>query len=197
MNHRRITALLISLTAAASVTACGPSEDPLPGPTLPAPSTTRAFPARPKTISLKDVDPCQLLTDQQLEQLTYGKNRLPDKGSRLGEAQCSVGNDFGPMPRLGSLISLVISEDITTWLTPERQQGLEGTRQISIAGYPALEITGKLTKDDCQVVVDVADGQYLDVLAAPNHGRGASPEPYCVEAKRVAEMVMATLLAKQ
>ncbi|WP_086819526.1 DUF3558 domain-containing protein [Allokutzneria sp. NRRL B-24872] len=196
MSHRRTTVLLTILIAT-SVTACGSSEDPRPTPTSAAQSTTRAFPPRPKDISLKDVDPCQLLTDQQLEQLTYGRNRLPDKGSRLGEAQCSVGNDFGPMPRLGSLISLVVSEDITAWLTPERQSGLEGSQRISIAGYPALEITGKATKDDCQVVVDVADGQYLDILSAPNRGRGTSPEPYCVEAKRVAEMVMTTLLAKR
>ncbi|MCP3800378.1 DUF3558 domain-containing protein [Allokutzneria sp. A3M-2-11 16] len=184
-----------------SATACGGTPQGAPSTTATSvPTTTgthRPLPPRPREISLKGVDPCQVLTDQQLAQLRYSKTRLPDTGNRLGEAQCSVGNTFGSSPNYGSLISLVVNEDITEWFTPDRQAGLSSTNKITVAGFPALEITGKQLRDDCQVLVDVTNGEYLDVLSNPRGERGTSPEPYCVEAKRVAELAMQTLLARK
>ncbi|WP_083383807.1 DUF3558 domain-containing protein [Allokutzneria albata] len=193
---------MICLALLVSVSACdsGTPQDTPPTTAISAPTTTgtsRPLPPRPRDISLKGVDPCRVLTDQQLEQLRYSKTRLPDTGNRLGEAQCSVGNTFGSPPNYGSLISLIVNEDITEWFTPDRQAGLSATNKIDIAGFPALEVTGKQLKDDCQVLVDVANGEYLDILSSPRGERGTSPEPFCAEARRVAELAMQTLLSRK
>ncbi|GAA3992211.1 hypothetical protein GCM10022247_09170 [Allokutzneria multivorans] len=197
---RRSLSFLATLALLSTLTACGGNKiDGAHSSTAATPSTSvapRPLGSRPKDVSLKEVDPCQVLTDEQLQQLRYSKTRRPDKGNRLDEPQCSVGNSFGPPPNLSSLISLVVNEDISAWLTPERQGGLASSNKITVAGFPALEMTGKRLKDDCQVVVDVADGQYLDVFSTTARERGTSPEPFCVEARRVAEMAVQTLLAR-
>ncbi|WP_086830144.1 DUF3558 domain-containing protein, partial [Allokutzneria sp. NRRL B-24872] len=164
------------------------------------PSTTtapRLLPPRPKDLPIKGVDPCTLLSAEQLAQLSYRSEGRPVGDQRPGEEQCSFSQPLAAPARSGSLVTLVTNEDATEHLKPERRSGTTTTDETKVAGFPSVKITKKLPLENCQIVVDVTDGQYLDVLATPLVGRGTDTETYCREAQRVAEFAIQTLLARR
>jgi hypothetical protein len=81
------------------------------------------------------------------------------------------------------------------WLTdPDRKRNANLARKTTISAFPALVLPHPSIVDNCAVVVDVHDGQYLEVDSSPSGGaKGTSPDPYCAEAQRVAEMAIQTL----
>jgi hypothetical protein len=64
--------------------------------------------------------------------------------------------------------------------------------------FPALVLPNPSFVDNCAVVVDVHDGQYLEVDSSPSGGaKGSSPDPYCTEAQRVAGLAIQTLSTRR
>ena len=179
-------------TAATSTTGAAPS------------STAHLLPPRPRDLDITGVDPCKdVLTFAQLHQLAYdlGYERPPGgvKVDTDNAPSCTYSSSRPtdqPSRDIGSLISIATSAGADVWLTdPGRKTAYT---QTTVAQFPALVIPHPNFDDVCLVVVDVHDGQYLAVESSPSgKGRGTSPDPYCAEAKRVAELVMQNLLARR
>jgi len=104
-----------------------------------------------------------------------------------------------PSRKIGSLISISTSEGAEAWLTdPRRKTSADLHRKASVAGFPALILPHPSFVDDCAVVVDVHDGQYLEVDSSPGgDAEGTSPDPYCSEAGRVSGIVLRNLSARK
>jgi hypothetical protein len=155
---------------------------------------------------LTGVDPCSdVLTVKQLHLLAYdlGYQRRPQPGTSgvHGGPDCSYSSSLPPDQAsrdIGVLISISTSEGAEAWLIdPARKSSADLARHATVAGFPALVLPNPKFVDNCAVVVDVHDGQYLEVAGNPSGGaKGSSPEPYCAEAQRVAELVIATLSAR-
>jgi hypothetical protein len=177
---------------------------------VPAASTSTdssvALPPRPRQLDLKDVDPCRdVLTGSQLHQLAYdlGYQRAPQPGRSgiNGGKTCTYSSSTPPdQPSrdVAALIVISTSEGVVKWLTdPQRRSSTEAGRQTVVEGFPALVIPNPSVVDNCAVIVDVHDDQYLQVDGSADGGvRGTSPDPYCDEAQRVAGMVIETLSAR-
>lgn len=171
-----------------------------------APSSTgHLLPPRPRNVDLTGVDPCKdVLTFAQLHQLAYdlGYERPPiaDQVYTDNGRTCTYSSSRPtdqPSRDIGSLIDISTSAGAEIWIT-EKQSRARTIRQTTVVQFPALVIPHPNFKDVCAVIVDVHDGQYLDVQASPSgKGGGTSPDPYCAEAQRVAEMVMQNLLARR
>jgi hypothetical protein len=205
--------LLLLLSACSSSTSGSPvPESPNVGESTAGPTVTGASPSstahllppRPRDLDLTGVDPCKdVLTSAQLHQLAYdmGYERPPQGGPVYTDngRTCTYSSSRPtdqPSRDIGSLIDISTSAGAEVWLTdPSRKTTYS---QTTVLQFPALVIPHPNFPDVCLVVVDVHDGQYLEVLADPaGTSRGTSHDPYCAEAKRVAEMVMQNLLARR
>lgn len=70
------------------------------------------------------------------------------------------------------------------------------TEQIQVGGYPALIVRTPGLADACNVEVDTADGQFLDVLADDGGHRQPPPQAvFCDRARRLAAEAMTSLEA--
>ena len=170
-------------------------------------STARVLPQRPRELDLTGVNPCtDVLTRDQLHQLAYdlGYQRKPQAGKSdiHGGQAClyaSTSPPDQPSRDIASLITISTSEGAEAWLNdPRRKRSPDQYRVTTILGFPALILPNPAVVDNCDVVVDVHSGQYLEVN--PSSGgskRGTSPDPYCAEGQRVAELVVQNLLARR
>ncbi|RJQ67513.1 DUF3558 domain-containing protein [Pseudonocardiaceae bacterium YIM PH 21723] len=191
--RRWLVLLLTTLTLCASCTSLGYKETagapvrrtlpPLP------PVTTVSLPPRPSNIPLAGRNACKILKQEQLSQLSLDRGPLPDAEKGFGNAPtCSYRNSVG---RFGARLALVTVSGADVWLS--EQAGVEA-RAITVGGFGALTVTNPNQPDFCNVEVDVADGQFLDVLYR-NDGNNPAPsqETLCKGAQRVAESAMTSL----
>ncbi|GAA0526533.1 hypothetical protein GCM10011581_13090 [Saccharopolyspora subtropica] len=193
---RWIIGALGAATAAATLTGCGlwyseravgtapPSPPPPPPPTTSAPP-----PPRPFELGLDGVDPCRLLTDDQRNQLGFDRDPIPDSEAGFGNAAtCSYRNTTG---KVGARLALITTEGMGVWTDDTAQ--VEAT-PVVIGGFPALVIKTPGLDLSCNVAVDVAEGQHLDVLYRDDGGRPPPPvDQLCAGAQRVAEDAISTL----
>lgn len=161
---------------------------PLP----PPPPTTSApppLPPRPFELALDGVDPCQLLTADQRHQL--GFDRAPLAGSEVGfgdAATCSYRNTTA---KVGARLALITTESMGVWTDDTAQ--VEAS-PVVIGGFPALVIKTPGLDLSCNVAVDVAEGQHLDVLYRDDGGQPPPPvDQLCAGAQRVAEDALSSL----
>jgi hypothetical protein len=142
---------------------------------------------------LNDTDPCRLLTADQRAQLGFDRDPLPDSEGGFGDAPtCSFRNTTA---KVGARLSLVTTEGMSVWTDDTAQ--VEAT-PVVIAGFPALIIKTPDLDLSCNVAVDVAQGQHLDVLYRDDGGQPAPPlEQLCEGAQRVAEDAVRTLASPQ
>jgi Protein of unknown function (DUF3558) len=175
--------------------------------TAPPSSTAPLLPPRPRELDISDVNPCtDVLTRDQLHQLAYdlGYQRSPIAGKSAisGGPTCTYGSASPfdqPSRKIGSVIGVSTSEGAEAWLTdPHRKAAADLHRLAMIAGFPALVLPHPDIADFCAVVVDVHDGQYLEIYSSPDGGEeGTSPDPYCSEAQRVSGIVLQNLMARR
>jgi hypothetical protein len=197
------TGSLLLLAALASACSDSASGTPLPQSTPPpattstsiAPATSRLLPPRPADLDLTGMDPCKALTEAQGKQLGYDRGwerpPTPDFDYVTNTPNCSYGSS---QREFGSIIAFVTTESAETWISdPGRDTGVR-PQVTTISEFPALQITvpsSKKMHNNCQIVVDVHDKQYIDVFSdqlVGGHVTGAAP--YCAEARRVAAMVL-------
>ena len=192
--------MLLVVGIASSCSDSGPGTPPLQStPTMASTPTTtatsRLLPPRSADLDLTGLDPCKALTEAQGKQLDYDRGwerpPTPDFDYLTKTPNCSYGSS---QREFGSIIAFVTSEDAQTWLTdPRRDTGVR-PQVTTVSGFPALQITvpnSKKMHDNCQIVVDVHDKQYIDVFSdqlVGGHVTGSAP--YCTEARKVAAMVL-------
>ncbi|MBK0870713.1 MAG: DUF3558 domain-containing protein [Saccharopolyspora sp.] len=168
------------------------AETTAPPPPPPAPPTTSApapLPPRPFEMNMAGVDPCDLLTEQQRGQLGFDREPLADAEAGFGDAPtCSFRNTTA---KVGARLSLITTESMDVWTDDTAQ--VQAT-PVVLGGFPALVIKTPDLDMACNVAVDVAAGQHLDVLYRDDGGQPAPPlDALCAGAQRVAENAVASL----
>ncbi|HET8641118.1 MAG TPA: DUF3558 domain-containing protein [Pseudonocardiaceae bacterium] len=202
----RASTLLFSLAVLAGASACA---DPTTGTASPAPSEAERpsnsagapLPTRPESLPLDGVDPCSLLTDQQLAAFSIDRppaNGQSSSGPLKGAPDCNFEASSGSANDWGFLIIASTSVGLPAYL--EQIQGNPTRRVITVSGFPAIQDEQKSSvgpgNDTCFVDVDVADGQMLalqfgQVAADPD--KVLPMETLCAKAVEVAEAALTTL----
>jgi Protein of unknown function (DUF3558) len=159
-------------------------------PSRAAPTTTTSLtlPPRPREIPLDKVNPCTILTKDQRAALSLDTTPSPYTDTELKAKACTIrGTYSGQVARL----ALVTGEGADLWISDEAQNT---AKVISVVGFPALQVRTPGLDTLCNVEVDVARGEHLDVLF--RDGGGATPlsqDDLCLGAQRVAEAAMTSL----
>ncbi|MEU5691109.1 DUF3558 domain-containing protein [Actinosynnema sp. NPDC020468] len=183
-----VASSLVSCTATPVEKTDGHVDEPLSVTTTFAPG-----PPRPSEIRLDGVDPCTVLSPDQLRQLSLD---LPPSGyveSGFGNAKaCSIRSGIsGNVVRL----ALVTVEGVGVWLDENAQVD---ARPLTIAGFPAMTVRTPGLDQLCNVEVDVANGQFLDVMFRDGGNAQKLPQDaLCLGAQRAAEAAVAGLLQRR
>lgn len=189
--RRSVPALLASVTMLTFITACSDSRSGTPTPGTATSTTESTFTkpssARPREIKLDGKDPCQLLTAEQLPPLKI------DEAGRPGTAPAFMAKDCSwTVTGADSRLAPVTSEGIEVWTSGKRTGQAEETAPI--ATFPAISVTASSDQDRCDVMVDVADGQYLlATFSVSPSFRARFPKP-CDGARQLAEAAMRNLV---
>jgi hypothetical protein len=180
------------------LTACAPAATPAAAPTpttAPPPTTVLVpLPGRPFPIQLDDLDPCDLLAPDDLAAIGLELGGNPDvreSGLYNGvTARCSW---QGFEPRA---ISVRVSLSVTSGIELFTDRAVPGiVTPLDVRGFPAVLARADEFPEDCSVIVDVADGQALDVQFRDGGRRPRNPQDeLCEGAQQVAGLVMDTLL---
>jgi len=89
-------------------------------------------------------------------------------------------------------IALVLVSGAEVWLSENAQVDYSVS---TIEGFTAITVRTPDVHDVCNVEIDVADGQFLDVMFRDGGNSTAVQQDHlCLGAQRVAEAVMASLL---
>ena len=164
------------------------SVDPSTAPTTTSPSLT--MPARPREIPLDKVNPCTILTRSQRTALSLDETPSPYTDTELKARACTIrGTYSGVVARLAT----VTNEGADLWISDEAQ---DTAKVVAVVGFPALEVRTPGLDTVCNVEVDLAQGEFLDVMF--RDGGNAKPlaqDDLCLGAQRVAEAAVTTLSA--
>lgn len=192
----RIMALLVLAVALAGCTAAPEQSadvDTSPS-TPPTTTTTRVdLPPRPRAIPLDGMDPCAVLTADQRSALSLDNPPSPYVESSFGNAKaCTIrSTTSGNVAR----IALVLVSGADVWLSDNAQVEY---KMGSIEGFAAITVRTPDMDDVCNVEVDVAEGQFLDVMFRDGGNSTAVQQDHlCLGALRVAEAAMASLLQRR
>ncbi|MBP2339682.1 hypothetical protein JOF41_005860 [Saccharothrix coeruleofusca] len=154
-----------------------------------APSSTSKAPAdRPKTINLRDVDPCTLLTEQQRAQLGLNRPPLKSTNSVYDSPVCNISR-----------------EDRQYWvgITTATTAGVEwytdgsflgDAQNLQVGGFPAVVGTSKDDQYVCFLGIDVSDGQMVAVQT--NSGGETGQAQLCQVAQQIAGAAIETLMSR-
>lgn len=160
---------------------------PPPTPVAP-PSTPEPEPERPFNIAMAERAPCDMLTADQRDQLGFDRGPVPAKDESFDARTCSYRNTSA---KVGARLSAVTVEGMDVWTDDTAQVD---TARTTVHGFPGLIIKTPGLDQSCNVAVDTADGQQLDVLYRDD---GAQPPPpvddLCAGAQRVADEAVNTL----
>jgi Protein of unknown function (DUF3558) len=151
-----------------------------------------ALPPRPREINLNGIQPCDLLTEQQREQLGFDRPPVPANNPNFGVPDCTIGNS-----RIGlaTKVMPVPNKDLSYWF--DKDQVNADPQVIDVAGFPALLNKTPGQTKFCNVDVGVAKGQFLDVMYANSGARTPPPlDSLCDGAKQVATAAMQSLVSK-
>ena len=192
----RITALLIVAVALAGCTA-GPAPSALDSAPPSSPPTTSStlmdFPQRPRAVPLDGLDPCAVLTPDQRTSLSLDNPPSAYVETSFGGAKaCTIrSTTSGNVARL----ALVLASGADVWLSENAQVEYAVS---SIEGFAAITVRTPGIDDVCNVEIDVAEGQFLDVMFRDGGNSTAVQQDHlCLGAQRVAEAAMASLLQKR
>jgi hypothetical protein len=211
MGMRRPVSLAVLAILVAGNVACADSEAGTPRPTpftnstssveAPASTTGGSLPPRPRSLTLDGVDPCNLITRQQLASFSIDRPPRGDTGSSgpLKDAPgCSFITSAGAANDWGFLIIVSTTVGLSEYLEQIRDNPTR--RVITVGGFPAIRDEQKSNigpgNDTCFVDVDVADGQMLALQfgqIAADEGEVLPMETLCAKAVEVAEAALTTL----
>jgi hypothetical protein len=177
------------------VAACGVEEPARPA--QPPEQGQVELPPRPREVRLDGVDPCSLLTEEQRAELGLDGRPVSTKDP-VGLYQgaevplCTIG---GFEPRAVTVgVSLVTSVGIELFTSGDLAAEIQ---PVVVRGFPAVVAVPTRFSDYCTVIVDVAQGQLLDVQFATGGRQPPISQPQlCRDAETVAGAVMVTLLQR-
>jgi hypothetical protein len=158
--------------------------------------TVELLPPRARELDLSDVDPCTgLLTDEQLRELGYdlGYARPPkaESSREYDGPTCTFSStnlSGGKSRNILTLVGISTADGVSSITVSSSQPEV-----MRIADFSALVLPNPSLPDSCLVVVDNAEGQFLEVSSGPITSPGSGLTPYCDEAERVALMAIRTI----
>lgn len=172
---------------------------PVPGAPAPAPGAAPPavdLPPRPREVRLDGLDPCTLLTESDRRELGLDQRPVLDVAPSAlygGVTQlCSIG---GFEPRAISVgVELSVTGGIELFFRPGVRSEIRSAR---VGDFPAIVAVPVIDRF-CTVVIDVAPAQVVDVSASDGGRVPPIPqEDLCVDAERVAELVLTNLLLER
>lgn len=180
---------MASCTPAPEKKADGRVDEPLPA----TPTTEASLPPRPRELRLDDVDPCAVLSPEQRIALNLDNPPSAYVETSFGNAKaCTMrSNISGNVVRL----ALVTVEGVDVWLSENAQVHAVRT---TVAGFTGLTVRTPGMDNVCNVEVDVAEGQFLDVMFRDGGNEtAAKQDTLCQGAQRAAEAAVAGLLQRR
>ncbi|GAA3636871.1 hypothetical protein GCM10022267_24240 [Lentzea roselyniae] len=189
----KIIAAASVLVAATACTSSGEKGKPSPtsggSPTSGTSGSAKELPKRPTELKLDGVDACKLLTQAQMDQI---------KVTEAVPQQIEVSN-FGKAPgcfyenglKYSYTVVLVTNKGVPFWLSGS---GNLDVKVVDVAGYGAAQLTLTGTNSvNCNVTVDVAEGQQLHMSYDPVTEKGDSQDQMCSKANKAAALAVETL----
>ncbi len=176
MHRLALLAAVLAIGAGCSAPVAG---SPAPGP------------VRPREVRLDGVDPCTLLTPDQRKQL--GLDQPPQSLTSAGgdRVLCSWrGNE----PRaVSASVILLLQAGIERF---DRSFPRAVFTDTVLRGYPSLEIQSAGPLVDCELAVDVAAGQVLDVHFSDDGRKPPVPlDQLCDSVRVAADFALGNVLA--
>jgi hypothetical protein len=179
-----------------TLTGCGlmqPETAVNTSPSAVAPPTSSApppLPPRPFEMPLDHTDPCQVLTPDQRGQLGFDRGPTPDSEPGFGHAATCSFRDS--QAKVATRLALITNTGMDVWTGDTAQ--VDATPRV-LDGFPALVVKTPKLDTACNVEVDVADGQQLDVLYRDDGAKPPGPlDQLCAGAQRVAEESVTSLI---
>lgn len=191
----RISKLAVVVVAAAALSACtsaGEAGNPTPAPVTSGSSGNDSgskLPQRPENMSLSSVDPCKLLTADQMKQIDTAASR--PESLELVDGGNSPSCHYSNAGRFTYTVGAVTHKGVNYWL---EGSGNVTTSVTEVADYGAvkIELSGG-SGFDCSIAVDVADGQQLMVSYIPKTTDEKDQAVLCGKAEKAAGFALATL----
>jgi hypothetical protein len=152
------------------------------------------LPTRTKDVSLRDTEPCRLLTPGQLDELKEnGAPRAIAQDNRRDGPTCAFDVDATP-PTYTYYLETITAADLEDWISGSHRKAGMIQQPVDVPGYPAVvrhapDAGGVL---DCETLVGVADGQTLRAEVAPDD-RSMDQEQLCAMSTNLAKMALRTL----
>jgi hypothetical protein len=147
---------------------------------------------RPRDASHKGLNPCQLLTAEQLAQfgLTAGERGVSPVDAWNGVPECRY---MHPTKYVFYRVILDQFYGVDYWpnLLVDRYE----SRLLKVSEFPAVQYYDKHTSGEgCGVAVGVADKQQLNITFKPHLNKDFTQDQMCEEARKMAEQALASLL---
>ncbi|GLZ33272.1 hypothetical protein Lesp02_54600 [Lentzea sp. NBRC 105346] len=140
-------------------------------------------------MKLDGIDECKTLTAAQQKELDIDSSAsAPLEVTGVGKAPtCRYRSQN--IPLFSYTVALITEKGIDFWA----EGGNLAIEPMEVSGFPAKQVKLAGTKDaGCSTAVDTADGQNLYVTFLPIT-REFSPEQQCANAKKAAELALATI----
>jgi hypothetical protein len=197
-----ITLCACAVGESADPPAPNPTGNPAANPTL-DPSANRLstpaaadLPTRTRDFSLQGVNPCTLLTPQQLDGLREnGAPRPVAQDSQRDGPTCAFDVDAAP-PTYTYYLETITTADLEDWIDGGHTKASMVTEPVEVPGFPALmdyaPSDGGIM--DCETLVGVASGQTLRAQVAPDDN-SFNQQQLCDMSTNLAKLAVQTLAA--
>ncbi|MFC5995997.1 DUF3558 domain-containing protein [Pseudonocardia hispaniensis] len=186
MTTRLVAHLLVLLALTTGCTALPGN----PAPTTPDDPETSRLPTRPRDIPVDEIEPCDLLTADQLMQLEVSHGAPTNSHVNPSRSVCQWGR-FPDEPQDFYLMTVDTGRGAAYALG-----SVTGGRIVDVAGYAAVETRVGSSPEDrhCVLLVDVAAGQNLWVqYDYTGKTVPITKQLACQKAHTAAEMAVQTL----
>jgi hypothetical protein len=160
----------------------------------PSAPTGVLLPPRPREIRLDGVDPCSLLTAEQRSALGLTSEPRPSRPYvALFRGEVPTCTMRGGSPENVLLVSgAVTTVGLDRWHEDDISADVRST---TIGGFPAVVAAPRQFADYCNVDIDVAAGQILDVQFGADTSEAPVPQAeLCLRGQRAATYMLMTLL---
>lgn len=190
-DRRSVLVLFAIVLATTTLTACGSATADLRNPVIPKVtaklSSAPPKPARPQELTLDGKQPCDLLSRQDWPRFFIEKGGKLSHTDVLNAEQCLYNTNVG-----GFGFILSVAHGINYWTQADTAEKIYYTDPVE--GFPALERPESWDQGRCDIIVDVADGQFLLATASTLPDAESKLPPKCVVARQLAEIAINALV---
>ncbi|WNV83083.1 DUF3558 domain-containing protein [Umezawaea sp. Da 62-37] len=149
-------------------------------------AATTTTPVRPKNIDLNGKQHCLLAPTDWADVSIEKDGTLEDRTDDPQGVECAYNTNIG---YFGFLFN--ITDGIGLWTDPRVAEKIDPVTPV--LGYPAFQRAHGTNSGRCDIIVDVSEGQALDVFASIDHRSAPRLPPKCETARKLAELALTAL----